>query len=210
MWILAVAREVSSWNGAVSHVGAPPAWALPAVVLGLLVVILWQGRWRLAGLALPVVALLGWSQTERPDVLISDSAGLVGVMTPEGRALSKPRGEGFAATNWLENDGDGADQPGAHARNGFAGDRGQLRFEIAGLRAVHLSGRGASDRLAEACRGADLVILAARAEAPAGCRVIDRTRLAADGAAALYLDGGTVRMVTVADRSGRRPWNAVQ
>ena len=37
-------------------------------------------------------------------------------MTAEGRALSKPRGDGFAALSWLENDGDGARQAEAAAR----------------------------------------------------------------------------------------------
>lgn len=56
-----------------------------------------------------VASFVIWSGTERPDVLISDTGTLVGVMTPQGRALSKERGAGFAARNWLENDGDGED-----------------------------------------------------------------------------------------------------
>ena len=56
-----------------------------------------------------VASFVIWSGTERSDVLISDTGTLVGVMTPQGRALSKERGAGFAARNWLENDGDGED-----------------------------------------------------------------------------------------------------
>ena len=56
-----------------------------------------------------VASFVIWSGTERPDVLISGTGTLVGVMTPQGRALSKERGAGFAARNWLENDGDGED-----------------------------------------------------------------------------------------------------
>jgi competence protein ComEC len=54
----------------------------------------------------------------RPDVLISDTGRLVGVLTEEGRALSRARGDGFVAGVWLENDGDGATQEDA-ARDGW-------------------------------------------------------------------------------------------
>jgi competence protein ComEC len=49
-------------------------------------------------------------------VLIADNGGLVGVMTDTGRALSKEKGAGFVARNWLENDGDGALQQKAALR----------------------------------------------------------------------------------------------
>jgi competence protein ComEC len=57
-----------------------------------------------------------WAGTQRPDVLVSDTGTLVGIMTPQGRALSKERGAGFVARNWLENDGDGGGQIAANAR----------------------------------------------------------------------------------------------
>ena len=56
------------------------------------------------------------SQTQRPDILIADRGALVGVMTSEGRAISKPKGAGFVARIWLENDGDKINQSEAHDR----------------------------------------------------------------------------------------------
>jgi len=212
LWILAVARRVASWEGAVSHVVTPQPWILPMLVLGLLWLILWQGRARLLGLAPAALALALWPMTERPALLIADTGGLVGLLTEGGRAVSKARGDGFAASSWLENDGDGADQKAAAARAGFGGDRGQVTFRLANVRAVHLTGRGATDRLAEACAGADLVILAGRAELSTpgggGCRIIDRDTLAKSGAVAVHAGEEGLRLVSVADSTGRRLWNA--
>jgi competence protein ComEC len=208
-WILAVAHEVASWPGAVSHVVTPASWVLPAFVLGALWLILWQGRARLLGVAPMTLALALWPAVERPDLLIADTGGLVGLMTGEGRAVSKARGDGFAATSWLENDGDGADQAAASARAGFSGEDGARAFHVAGLRAVHLSGRGAADRLAGACLEADLVILSAQAgPTPEGCRVIDRGILAKAGAIAIHAAHEGLRVVSVAEHTGARRWNA--
>ncbi|MGI1661282.1 ComEC/Rec2 family competence protein [Palleronia sp. KMU-117] len=209
-WILAVAHEVASWPGAVSHVVTPAPWVLPSFVLGALWLILWQGRARLLGIAPMALALALWPVVERPALLISDSGGLVGLMTEQGRVVSKARGDGFAAASWLENDGDGADQAAASARAGFWGEAGARAFRVAGLSAVHLSGRGAADRLAAACLEADLVILAGQAGPARGrCRVIDRATLAKAGAIAIHAAPEGLRVVSVADSTGTRRWNAV-
>jgi hypothetical protein len=95
---------------------------MPLLALGGLWLILWQGRARALGLLPMAAAMALWGAVERPDLLVAGSGGLVGVMTPEGRVLSKARGDGFAADSWLENDGDPVGQEAAHARQGFAGD----------------------------------------------------------------------------------------
>jgi competence protein ComEC len=108
-WTLEVAARVAAMPGAVSHVPSPPGHAGP-------------DRHRRAdrdplagqgplGRAAPTGA--GGAALERvarPDVLISDTGRLAGVLTEEGRALSRARGDGFVAGVWLENDGDGAAQ----------------------------------------------------------------------------------------------------
>ena len=210
LWILSVAETVSGWDGALSHVVAPPPWVLPTLTLGLLTVVLWQGRLRLVGLAPAALALAFWTQSDRPDLLVSDTGGLVGVMTEDGRALSKARGEGFAASSWLENDGDGADQAGAFERTAFGGDRGSRVFTIGGVEAIHLSGRGAADRVQDACRVAGLVILAGSAPVPEGCELVDRDLLRKTGAIAIFAKSDGLKVETTAERTGRRPWNRRQ
>ena len=87
LWILAVARRVASWDGAVSHVVTPQPWILPVLVLvlGLLWLVLWKGR----GLA-PAPAALALAvspMAERPALLIADAGGLVGPLIEDGRGV---------------------------------------------------------------------------------------------------------------------------
>lgn len=209
-WIMGVAHWVSELEGAVAHVPAPPGAVLPLVALGGLLVTLTTSRGsRAAGLALIAAAGVLWVRVERPDLLISQSGRLVGVMTGEGRVLSKPRGEGFSAMSWLENDGDSAGQAEAHERPGFGGDKGALSFTLSGRTGLHLSGRGAEAGVDEACKTADLVILAKAypAEPPGGCLFLDAGRLEASGPVALYLDKAGIEVVSTAATTGDRLWN---
>lgn len=206
-WILGVADWVAGLEGAVTPVPAPGAAVLPVLALGALWLILWQGRARMAGVVPMALAFALWAGGERPPLLISDTGGLVGLMGEAGRALSKPRGEGFVAANWLENDGDAAGQAEAFERPGFTGKPGALRFSLGGVRLAHLTGRGAAGRVARACQWADWVIVSAPAPPQPGCRVLDRPALARSGAVALWpRQGGGIAMISSAERAGRRLW----
>ncbi|MDJ0825149.1 MAG: ComEC/Rec2 family competence protein [Rhodobacter sp.] len=207
-WILGVAHWVAGLDGAVTPVPAPPAGVLPIFALGMLWLILWRGTGRLAGLAPAAMALAVWTQVQRPPILVADTGGLVGVMTAEGRALSKPRGDGFAALSWLENDGDGAGQSDAAARAGFASDGSDQHLTVDGAAIVHLRGRGAVDRVDAACRTAALVIIAKAVDAPRGCPLFDAGKLRKTGALAIYPQPKGLRLVTASERGGRRLWSA--
>ncbi|MDC0737446.1 ComEC/Rec2 family competence protein [Cognatishimia sp. SS12] len=115
-WILGVAHWVSGLEGGLRHVPAPPAAAMLALCFGFLVLLLWQGRGRWLGGGVLLMALVVWANSPRPDLLIAENGRLVGLMTPEGRALSRSRGQGFIAAAWLQNDGDAAHQEVAAAR----------------------------------------------------------------------------------------------
>ena len=206
-WILGVAHHVSSMEGAIGHVATPPVAAVPLIALGGLMLILWRGTGRLVGLAPMLVGFVLWNTVARPDLLVTDSAGLIGVMTPEGRALNKPRGEGFAARSWLENDGAPVAQEDAFARGGFDGVKGDLRFELQGQPVAHLSGRGAADRVAGACAEGAVVFLAGETEAPEGCTLWDRKALASTGSLAIFVEPGGWRVVETRAVSGDRLWN---
>lgn len=207
-WILWVSHWIAGLNGAVTMVPAPGPWVLPLISLGALWLILWRGPARAAGTLALVLGLGLWAGVERPALLISADGGLAGVMTPAGRALSAPRGAGFSATSWLEDDGDLVAQDQAALRPGFNGPKGERRFGLGSWRGVVLNGKGAADGVARACATADLVIVAARvAVAPDECRVIDQTLLAATGGLALWPQAdGTLRLDPA--RRARRLWNA--
>ncbi len=200
-WILGVARFVSALDGAQGHVVGPGPWVLPLLALGMLWLMLWQGRARLAGLAPAALAFALWTQAERPAVLVADTGGLVGVMTGQGRALSKPRGAGFIARNWLENDGDGADQMRAARR--WPGEEGKLRMIAAGdTRIVHVIGKGGAARIS-GCAPDQVVIASVPLTLTGPCEVYDSKRLLRTGSLAISPRG----VITAQQRAGQRIWN---
>jgi competence protein ComEC len=205
-WILFVAHWIAGLDGSVTAIPEPGPWVLPVLTLGAIWVVLWQGRVRLLGL-LPVLAAFAlWIGADRPDLLISGDGKLLGLAGPEGRVLSAARGGGFAAETWLENDGDLSAQKLAAARAGFSGPKGERWFDLAGLRAVSLSGKDAVGKLEVTCAKAGLVILADWAEvAPEGCTLIDMKVLAGTGPLALWAETGAVRMELT--RTATRLWS---
>jgi competence protein ComEC len=205
-WILFVAHWIAGLDGSVTAIPEPGPWVLPMLTLGAIWVILWQGRVRLAGV-LPVVIAFGlWAGAERPALLISGDGKLVGLAGPEGRVLSAPRGGGFAAETWLENDGDLAGQRRAAERPGFNGPKGERWFDLASLPAVSLSGKDATGKLHAACAKAGLVILADWAEAaPEGCTLIDMKVLAGTGPFAVWVDKDGLRVQRT--RTATRLWS---
>ena len=203
-WILAVALEVSAWEGARRPVMAPGPAVLPMLALGLLWLILWQGRLRWAGTVPALVALMLWTGAERPAALVADTGTLVGVMTAEGRALSKPRGAGFVARIWLENDGDLAEQPQAAAR--WPGTEGRIRrIALEGGTLVHVPGKRAAAEF-DTCAPGDIVISTEKLTAP--CEVYDARRLYHTGSLALSVGPKGLQVTTARESSGQRLWNS--
>ncbi|MGC1495244.1 MAG: ComEC/Rec2 family competence protein [Sulfitobacter sp.] len=193
-WILGVAHWVAELDGARGFVPGPGGLVLPLLSLGFLFLILWQGRLRWAGVAAMAGAFMLWQGGERPKVLIADNGSLVGFMTPDGRALSKEKGAGFVARNWLENDGDGAFQDQAAAR--------WLRGPI-----IHLSGKRALAAFSGCDAGQIVVTSVAAADLKAsGCDVFDPERLKQTGSIALSGDKDGWFMTTARDLAGDRPW----
>ncbi|PZX17740.1 competence protein ComEC [Palleronia aestuarii] len=206
-WILGVAEFVSGLDGALTRVPSPGASVLPLIALGAIFVILWQGRGRLVGIA-PVALAFGlWAGVERPDILIAPSGGLIGVMGPDGRALSKSRGDGFAATAWLENDGDDPVQERAAERPGLDGPTGEKFTRIGDLEVIVLSGRGVAERARAACTHGRVVVVR-EGWADADCTLLDEDSLSRTGALALYDRTSGVSVVTAREVAGDRPWNA--
>ncbi len=198
-WVLFVAHWVADRPGATGGVVAPDGAVLPVMALGFLWLILWQGRARLLGLAPVAVSFALWAQTERPPILIAESGGLVGVMTPEGRALSAARGAGFIASVWLENDGSASSQEGAAALW-----PGPIVLGDATLYAA----KGKRAISAQNCTDRDWVVTNVPDTPALPCRVLGPRTLRDSGALAIWPDApGGLRIVSAKDLSGERLWN---
>ncbi|KMW56666.1 DNA internalization-related competence protein ComEC/Rec2 [Candidatus Rhodobacter oscarellae] len=209
-WILGVAGWVANLEGAVTPVVTPSGWVLPILALGALWLVLWRGPARALGLAPITAAFVLWALADRPQVLVAESGGLVGVLTAQGRALSKPKGDGFTAEVWLENDGDAVAQETAFERYGFLGPKGDMRLELRGHRIALLSGRGLEARVAEACRSADVIVVAKRLEGPVPCDVYDQARLREVGALSVTFEAGALKLQGAKERAGVRPWSGAR
>ncbi len=200
-WILWVAEWVAGLDGARRFVPSPPGWVLPLFACGALFIVLWQGRWRLAGLAPIALAALLWSGVERPTVLVAEGGALVGIMTEKGRALSKPRGAGFVARTWLENDGERVSQAEANLR-WDAGLDGAARMNAAGWEIIHLTRKSAAEDFVE-CKPGQIIITSFEKDLAGACHLLDARRL--EDLGSLSLDGDAVQSASAL--SGERLWN---
>ena len=159
VWILAVAAVIADLPGAVDWVPSPPAPVLPLVAIGGLGLCLWQGRGRWLGLAPVLAGLALWQMAERPALLISETGGLVGHLTAEGRALSRARGDGFVAGIWLENDGDRVPQEVAAARAAWVPDGPGQSLALGPHSLWHGTGVTAARAAEAACAAHAIVVL---------------------------------------------------
>jgi competence protein ComEC len=200
-WILLVAETVSNLDGAQGYIVSPPYYVLPLFALGALWTVLWRGSAKWVGLGPCIAALFIWGQGERPDVLVADSGGLVGVLTDKGRALSKEKGSGFIATVWLENDGDGVNQKIAADRWPPADDLVQ-RHVWKGQEVIHLTGKRSAGSFTE-CHEGQIVISAVPVELSGNCVLFDPDKLMETGS--LAFQNGEIK--TSAEVIGRRLWS---
>ena len=206
-WILFVAHSVAAQPGALSHVVAPAGIVLPVLTLGLVWVILWQGRARFAGLLAVPLAFVLWQNSTRPVLLVADDGALIGVLGAQGRSLSKPTGSGFVAGIWLENDGAPVPQDIAAGRDGFVRQAGRVTAQLGDWQVLQVSGKTELAAL-QACGGADVLITNQKDDLPRPCVVYDLIRLRDTGALALDLTADHDLAITSAQAAaGNRPWN---
>lgn len=206
--ILAVARAVSAWPGAVHLLPGAPAVALVGCTLGGLWLCLWRRPWRLAGLALIAAGLAAMPAAPRPDLVVSDDGQLVAIRASDGRLLfSDGRRGRFEREMWLRREGHDAwgtfADDGAAA--GLACDRLGCIFRAAAMTIAVIVDERA---LAEDCRAADVLISAVpvRRYCPRPRLVIDRFDVWRYGAHAVWLDAAGPRAISVAQIRGERPW----
>lgn len=205
-WILGVAHFVASQEGALRHVVTPAPDVLALITLGGVFVVLWRGAPRWIGIAPMILGFVLWPQTERPVILVAQSGSLIGVMTADGRAVSKESGESFSAETWLENDGAPVPQGLAYRRDGLIEDGRMVWATVGAARVVNVRGATALAAL-QGCGGADIVITNQDLPAMAECEVYDIRRLRQTGALAGWTDDGALKLESVRARTGERLWN---
>jgi competence protein ComEC len=201
------AQAVAALPGAVGRMPAIPTHAFLLMLGGGLWCALWKTRWRLIGIAPIVAGLILMPTGQRPDVLVGRKAGVVAVRAADGKLSALAgRGSSFELARWLEHDGDG--RPPAEAAKGTA-FRCDAHGCTARVKGALLAVTNAPVALRDDCASA--AILVTRFARPRGCSppgvAIDVADIRRNGAHALYVDTGGVRIETVADNRGDRPWS---
>jgi competence protein ComEC len=203
-----VARYVAALPGAVTQIAAIPAIAFALVLAGGLWLVLWQRRWRLAGLPLIVAGVALIPFNTKPDILIGRDGALLAVRDPQGRlAVRAERPSTFELKRWLEHDGDGRAPKDARQTAAFRCDplgcTTQIKETVIAL-SRHPAG------LADDCARATILITTGPRPAPCSGPILiyDRDTLRQTGPIALRRDGaGGFVQDSVANRRGLRPWS---
>ncbi len=210
--VIAVAREVASWPGAVVLLPPLPVASLSLIALGGLWLCLWRGRWRFWGS--PVIGAAGLLAARPPDLLIDADAKLIAVrMADGGLALSSATRAPMVRETWLRFNGESAGAARPALLPWFSvSDDGSLRCDGAGcvLTRAGLQVALALDEeaLLEDCQRADIIVSAVpvRSGCPRPRLIIDRFAVWRHGGHALWIGGADPRIETVNGRRGERPW----
>lgn len=202
-WILLVASWVSALPQAFRAIPDPGGGVIALLAIGGLIVVVWQGWLRWYGFVSMIIALALWASHQRPMVLISADGGLLGVRTAEGRALSRERGQAYAAQNWLRADGEIITQKLAAARWPNPDASHHIRYISVGDHAlVHLIGKRGAE-LKTHCAPNEIVVSNVTIDLIGQCLVLQPKILRRIGSVRLEKDG---TLVTSAEVAGLRLW----
>lgn len=193
---LRIAHTVASWPYAAINIPVTPNWGIGCVALGLLVLALWRGRLRQAGIPLLLAGFIApWTGTPPAAVVTQDARMIVVASSPEPLLLRQTRASRFAQ-HQLER---------LYRRDRFAAlecSEPACRPEGSAVLVVREPSRGM------ACGDAALVV--SPEPLRGACRgkpAIDRFDVWRNGAHAAWTDAdGSVRIVSDRALRGARPW----
>lgn len=205
--IIAVAQHVSAWDGATVPIATMPLSSLLALVFGGLWLTLWQTSWRLLGLPLALLGAVSAGTQAKPDLLVGRDGDLLAVRANNNNfAVTGIERSNYSLEQWLRADGDQSDPADVLKRHGFNCDELACIAMRAGKTVSFIRHPAAVE---EECATADIVIAQMPINRPcSNARIkIDRFDLWSGGAHALYFDGQSIRVETVAENRGNRPWS---
>ncbi len=165
---------------------------------------LWRGRWRWAGVAAIAAGIAVVPLARAPDILIDGEGKLFAVRDGDGHlALSSVRRAKFQGGIWLR-------RAAQHRAEPWPIDgMGCVKLGCVHQADAHLVALVDDPRaLREDCAVADVVVsrVPVRWLCPGPATVIDRFDLWRDGAHALWLDEDGVKVQSVFQSRGVRPW----
>jgi competence protein ComEC len=205
-WMVAVSRWVAALPGAVGRIAAFGTAPLAAASLGIVVMGLLRTPLRWSGALLLAGAILWGLSGRQPDVLIAGDGESVAVRGSDGRLhLIRAGKDSFQLREWLAADADPRDGRDASLGAGVSCDEAGCVTPLADGRLAALALR--IDALADDCGRAALVVTVRPAPPDCASMVVDRERLARQGALALTRRGDGFAVQAVKARGSIRPWS---
>lgn len=205
-WMVMVSRWVAGLPGAVGHIPAFGIGPLIAASLGIIVLGLLRTPLRWSGALVLLFAIVWGLSARQPDVLIAGDGQSVAVRGRDGQLhLIRASKDSFLLKEWLAADADPRDARTNALADGVSCDEAGCVTPLADGRLVALSLR--SDALTDDCSRAALVVTARPAPPDCAAMVVDRQRLARQGALALTQAGDGFAVRAVKARGANRPWS---
>lgn len=200
--ILWVGQTVSAWPEATMAVRPMPGWGLLVFTLGLAWLALWRTRWRMWGVVPIVAGLLSPMLVPLPDLLVSGDARLIALRVgPQFWLQSVSGGSKYTREEWENHFAAGSF---GVLRDGMPEACGAVSCQVGPVLLLRNKAKVGDS----ACTGVSLLVSAepARGECPRGVALLDRFTVWRDGAASVWIEGGTARVVTDRQARGDRPW----
>ena len=215
--ILVVAREVVSWPGAVSVTAQWPLSSLLVLTAGGLWLCVSKAPWRLAGLAALPISIGLVATTEQPALFVANSGlnAAIVVGAAQGGAdmvVYNGRRDRFSVDVWKEAIGLDAQRHASSSMDDIfhCDDVGCVARDVENLidAVTFVRDRAALD---EDCARADLVVALFPVNGAdyraCAATLIDRRSVWRRGAHAVWFEkNGNIRIRTVSDARGQRPW----
>ncbi len=205
--MMAVAKYVASFPGALIVVPAFHFAALFVIIAGGLWLMIWRRPWRLFGLALIGIGVAMTSFHDRPDIFIDRDAKVVAIRDKDGRLQApKSRRAYYTLGQWLKADGDNRKPKDASTGAGWQCDayscvslvKGQLVSFIAKPDAIH-----------DDCQRATILVapMDIRLPCPAPKIILDRGALWEKGSGTISILDSGLGVSVASEKRGVRPWS---
>lgn len=216
--VIWVAKIVSEMPGAVRVTPAFPMWGLGLVVMGGLWAAIWRGKIRIAGFPIIILGMTSSIFLQSPDILVSSNAKLAAVQTDGGgytvSTLSRAR---FERNIWLRRAGLYGVQgkwPKNGKTNGVSCDAIGCIYQKSGHK---VSFAKTAQSFAEDCasavdilfalkKGIEVASYGQKHQCPEVSHLISVSDLKKNGTYAIWLNDDGIKVETVNQRRGNRPW----
>ena len=207
--VLWVAHTVAGWKGASIHVPSFPAIAAAAMMIGLLWLAIWQGRWRWLGLFLIAGGFAGAATADRPDLVVAREGRVVAVRGADGALTALPlRGQSMDLDEILTADGDERPAKSVATGSGFGCDDLGCVVHVGKFLVALPQSLAALD---DDCRRADILI--GRVAFARACGkpqlIVPLAELRRKGTHTFTIRGDAISVRSVGEQRNNRPWSGV-